>query len=116
MARLNHSCTIQVLPLPEAQYLLGVSDLTGELMRLAITTLAKGKGRARGEEISDFVRRCKAGMHIYGQGTTGFNRAIDFERFTPFVRELSKKQQVTKQSVQKIEEGKMCLECLINGY
>jgi len=58
-------------------------------MRLAITAIARGGGRAKGDDISNFVRRCKA----------------DFERFTPFVRELSKKQQVTKQSVQKIEDA-----------
>ncbi|OJA18824.1 hypothetical protein AZE42_00831 [Rhizopogon vesiculosus] len=52
--------------LPKEDYLLGLSDVTGELMRYAIS---------------------------------------DFERFTPYVRELSKKQAVTSQSLEKIEDA-----------
>ncbi|KIM28692.1 hypothetical protein M408DRAFT_329159 [Serendipita vermifera MAFF 305830] len=78
-----------ILPLPYSEFLLGLSDLTGELMRFAITAIARGGGRAKSESVSEFVRRCNS----------------DFERFTPFVRDLWKKQQVTRQSVLKIEQA-----------
>ncbi|KAG8833332.1 hypothetical protein FRC17_010864 [Serendipita sp. 399] len=84
----DHSGVLFV-PLPFDEFLLGVSDLTGELMRFAITSIARGGGRTKAEDVCSFVRKCKA----------------DFERFTPYVRELSKKQQTTKQSMQKIEEA-----------
>ncbi|THH05301.1 hypothetical protein EW146_g9939 [Bondarzewia mesenterica] len=71
-------------PLPVSDYLLGLSDLTGELMRFAISSLSKRGGRTRASEISNFVH---------------------FEGFTPHIRDLSKKQQVTSQSLQKIEQG-----------
>ena len=32
--------------------------------------------------------------------------STDFERFTPYVRDLSKKQAVTSESLEKIENGK----------
>lgn len=80
---------IPFFPLPYDEFLLGISDVTGELMRLAITSIARGGGRERASAICDFVRRCSA----------------DFEQFTPDVRELSKKQAVTKQSIRKIEEA-----------
>lgn len=51
----------QIIPLPHSEFLLGLSDLTGELMRFAITTIARGGGRATSESVSDFVRRCKSG-------------------------------------------------------
>ncbi|TFY50959.1 hypothetical protein EVG20_g11234 [Dentipellis fragilis] len=76
-------------PLPVSDYLLGLSDLTGELMRFAISAIAKRGGRSKASEVCAFVRGCKA----------------DFEIFTPHIRDLSKKQRVTSQSLQKIEEG-----------
>ncbi|ETW87547.1 hypothetical protein HETIRDRAFT_469678 [Heterobasidion irregulare TC 32-1] len=77
-------------PLPVSDYLLGVSDLTGELMRFAISSISKrGPGRSKASEVSSFVRGCKA----------------DFDGFTPHVRELSKKQHVTQQSLLKIEQA-----------
>lgn len=51
----------QIFPLPLDDYLLGVSDLTGELMRFAINAISHRGGRAKAGEISDFVRNCKAG-------------------------------------------------------
>ncbi|KAI0050701.1 Translin [Auriscalpium vulgare] len=76
-------------PLPVSDYLLGVSDLTGELMRFAISSISKRGGRTKASEVSNFVRGCKA----------------DFEGFTPHIRDLSKKQAVTSQSLRKIEEA-----------
>lgn len=80
---------IPYFTLPKEDYLLGLSDVTGELMRFAISGIAQKGGRARAREVCAFVRQCKA----------------DFERFTPYVRELSKKQAVTSQSLEKIEDA-----------
>lgn len=74
-------------------------------MRFAITAIARGGGQKQSESVSDFVRRCKSGGRALSRGLTLLIPRPDFERFTPFVRELSKKQQVTKQSVIKIEQG-----------
>jgi len=79
---------IPCFPLPVSDYLLGLSDVTGELMRFAISSISRRGGRLKASEVCAFVRNCKA----------------DFERFTPFVRDLSKKQSVTNQSLQKIED------------
>ncbi|KAF6766212.1 Translin [Ephemerocybe angulata] len=75
-------------PLTVADYLLGLSDLTGELMRFAISGLSRKGGRKKAMEVCAFVRTCKA----------------DFDRFTPFIYELRKKQSVTTQSLEKIED------------
>ncbi|KAF8640755.1 hypothetical protein AX17_000405 [Amanita inopinata Kibby_2008] len=76
-------------PLSVSDYLLGVSDLMGELMRLAISAISKRGGRAKASEVCSFVRGCKG----------------DFEAFTPYIYDLSKKQSVTTQSLEKIEDA-----------
>ncbi|KZT74853.1 Translin [Daedalea quercina L-15889] len=75
-------------PLPLDDYLLGLSDLTGELMRYAISSISRRGGRSEANEVCKFVRGCRA----------------DFEALTPYFRELRKKQQVTSQSLEKIED------------
>ncbi|KAF9821824.1 hypothetical protein IEO21_00254 [Rhodonia placenta] len=75
-------------PLPMEDYLLGLADLTGELMRYAISSISRRGGRSKASEVCVFVR-----------GLT-----IDFEVFIPSFRELRKKQQVTSQSLEKIED------------
>ncbi|KAJ3736909.1 Translin [Lentinula guzmanii] len=80
---------VAYFPLTISDYLLGVSDLTGELMRFAISGFGKPGGRSRALETCNFVRNCKS----------------DFERFTPYVWELHKKQAVTAQSLSKIEDA-----------
>ncbi|KAJ7462722.1 Translin [Mycena galericulata] len=74
-------------PLTISDYLLGLSDLTGELMRFAISNIARRGGRPKASQVCAFVRGCKS----------------DFERLTPYVRDLSKKQSVTANSLEKIE-------------
>ncbi|KAI0274848.1 Translin [Gloeopeniophorella convolvens] len=76
-------------PLSVSDYILGVSDLTGELMRLAISSISKPGGRTKASQISSFVRGCKS----------------DFETLTPHIHELRKKQVVTSQSLRKIESA-----------
>ncbi|PPQ71609.1 hypothetical protein CVT26_010544 [Gymnopilus dilepis] len=80
---------VEYFPLPVSDYLLGLSDLTGELMRFAISSIARRGGRKKANQVCAFVRGCKA----------------DFERMTPYIRELSKKQAVTAQSLEKIEDA-----------
>ncbi|KAI0322293.1 Translin [Amylostereum chailletii] len=87
-------------PLPASDYLLGLSDLTGELMRFAISSISKRGGRTKASEVSAFVRGCKA----------------DFEGLTPYVRELSKKQAVTSQSLLKIEEAAYAIAVRSSEY
>ncbi|KAL1737952.1 Translin, partial [Schizophyllum fasciatum] len=47
-------------PLTTSDYLLGISDLTGELMRFAISSISRREGRKKAVEICAFVRNCKA--------------------------------------------------------
>ncbi|KAF8624784.1 hypothetical protein AX15_005674 [Amanita polypyramis BW_CC] len=63
-----------------SDYLLGVSDLMGELMRYAISGISKRGGRQKASEVY-------------------------FEKFTPNVHDLRKKQSVTAQSLEKIEDA-----------
>ena len=44
-----------------SDYLLGLSDLTGELMRFAISGIAHRGGRRKAQNVCAFVRGCKAG-------------------------------------------------------
>ena len=62
MHRPTHDC--QLFPLPYDEFLLGISDVTGELMRLAITSIACGE-RERASEICGFVRKCSAGVSAF---------------------------------------------------
>ncbi|KAJ7597611.1 Translin [Mycena floridula] len=84
-------------PLTISDYLLGLSDLTGELMRFAITGLSRRGGRSKALEVCAFVRGCKG----------------DFEQLVPHIWELSKKQSVTNQSLQKIEDA--CYAIVVRG-
>jgi len=54
----------QYFTLPKEDYLLGLSDVTGELMRYAISGIAQKGGRTRAREVCTFVRQCKAGKSI----------------------------------------------------
>ncbi|KAI0336092.1 Translin [Cubamyces sp. BRFM 1775] len=76
-------------PLPLEDYLLGLADLTGELMRFAIAAIPRRGGRQKASDVCSFVRACKA----------------DFEGLTPYFKELRKKQSVTSQSLEKIEDA-----------
>ncbi|KAF5384676.1 hypothetical protein D9757_006203 [Collybiopsis confluens] len=73
-------------PLAISDYLLGISDLTGELLRFAIAGFSHPGGRAKALETCHFVRNY-------------------FERFTPHVWELHKKQAITAESLTKIEDA-----------
>lgn len=81
------------MPLTLSDYLLGLSDLTGELMRFAISSISRRGGRTTAADVCAFVRAAKA----------------DLERFSPGVRDLGKKQRVTAESLVKIEDGTRAL-------
>ena len=51
----------QYFPLTIPDYLLGLSDLTGELMRFAISGISRKGGRQKALKVCAFVRACKAG-------------------------------------------------------
>jgi len=76
-------------PLPLEDYLLGLCDLTGELMRYAISAISRRGGRTKAQDVCVFVRSCRA----------------DFESWTPYFKDLRKKQTVTSQSLEKIEDA-----------
>ncbi|EIW64521.1 Translin [Trametes versicolor FP-101664 SS1] len=80
---------IPFFPLSLEDYLLGLADLTGELMRFAIAAISRRGGRQKASDVCSFVRACKA----------------DFEGLTPHFKELRKKQSVTTQSLEKIEDA-----------
>lgn len=56
--------TLQYFPLPLEDYLLGLADLTGELMRFAIAAIPRRGGRQKASDVCSFVRACKAGMAV----------------------------------------------------
>ncbi|KAG8220025.1 Translin family-domain-containing protein [Butyriboletus roseoflavus] len=106
LIRVPSAISSQYLPLPKEDYLLGLADLTGELMRFAISGFSRKGGRARAVQVCNFVRDCKSGMYFLS--TTYCPRLTshqDFDRFTPFVKGLRKKQVVTNQSLEKIEHA-----------
>jgi len=86
-ATLSDPNGIPYFPLPISDYFLGLSDLTGELMRFAISGISHRGGREKASDVCAFVRDCKA----------------DFEKITPYIPDLKKKQIVTAQSLEKIE-------------
>ncbi|KAI0757266.1 Translin [Daedaleopsis nitida] len=87
-------------PLSLEDYLLGLSDLTGELMRFAIAAIARKGGRQKAVHICTFVRECKA----------------DFEALIPYFKELRKKQYVTSQSLSKIEDAAYAIAVRTSEY
>ncbi|KAI6159612.1 Translin [Pisolithus thermaeus] len=80
---------VPFFPLPLEDYLCGLSDLTGELMRLAISGIARKGGRDRARKICVIVRECKT----------------ELEKCAPYVKEVRKKQAVATESLAKIEDA-----------
>ncbi|GJJ09451.1 hypothetical protein Clacol_003674 [Clathrus columnatus] len=83
------------LGLPHVDYLLGISDLTGELMRFAISSvgsqgllIASREVFSSSLSICNFVRDCKASL----------------DPMSAHISELRQKQEVTTASLRKIEE------------
>ena len=87
--------TIQV-PIPPAEYILGISDLTGELMRLAINSVGQGNLKTPAE-ICEMLRNIHDEFVMFGNQQRG----------------LSKKLEVLKNSLKKVENT--CYNIHIRG-
>ncbi|PWN24378.1 Translin, partial [Jaminaea rosea] len=94
------SCS-QIFPVPTHRYLLGISDLTGELMRFATNALGGGGGGGKGSSAgppSDpgtVVRSVLALLRDIREG---------LEPFVFLIHDMRKKQAVTTASLRKIED------------
>lgn len=89
-----HTCSLKVTPV---DYLLGVADLTGELMRLCISSVGNGDIDTP-FELSQFLRQIYDGFTFIGN--TG-----------PY--EVSKKLYTLKQSLAKVENA--CYTLKVRG-
>lgn len=103
-ARFCDNSGAALLNVPGHRYLLGLSDLTGELMRLA--TNAVGLGDVHGHLVTQILTLIRT-LHA----------ALD--PFVPYIRDMRKKQAVTAQSLHKIEQ-RTCLHphalfCILTG-
>ncbi|EST06751.1 Translin [Kalmanozyma brasiliensis GHG001] len=78
----------EVLHVPTHRYLLGLSDLTGELMRFATNAVGQGDTGTVIKQVLDLTRRLRDAL----------------DPFVPLVKDLKKKQFVTNQSLRKIED------------
>ncbi|SPO31496.1 uncharacterized protein UTRI_06626 [Ustilago trichophora] len=84
----SDSSTLVALHIPTHRYLLGLSDLTGELMRFATNAVGQGDTGAVIKQVLSLTRQLRDGL----------------DPFVPLVRDLNKKQSVTNQSLRKIED------------
>ncbi|CDU24612.1 uncharacterized protein SPSC_04445 [Sporisorium scitamineum] len=82
------SQTEQALHVPTHRYLLGLSDLTGELMRFATNAVGQGDTGHVVKQVLALTRQLRDAL----------------DPFVPLVRDLKKKQFVTNQSLRKIED------------
>lgn len=78
------------LHVPTHRYLLGLSDLTGELMRFATNAVGQGDTGQVVKQVLSLTRQLRDAL----------------DPFVPLVRDLKKKQLVTNQSLRKIEDSK----------
>ncbi|KAJ9476225.1 Translin [Pseudozyma hubeiensis] len=76
------------LHVPVHRYLLGLSDLTGELMRFATNAVGQGDTGSVVKQVLSLTRQLRDAL----------------DPFVPLVRDLKKKQTVTNQSLRKIED------------
>ena len=87
----------QVFPVPTHRYLLGISDLTGELMRFATNAIGGGGGKGSGppSDPGAVVRSVLSLLRSIREG---------LDPFVFLVRDMGKKQAVTTASLRKIED------------
>ena len=87
---------IHCIPVPPVEYLLGIADLSGELMRMAIRSVSSGS-------LDDVYRLLNPIRHIYHS----------FVKFGSISRELPRKVTVLRQSMMKVEAA--CYTVQIRG-
>lgn len=80
------------LHVPTHRFLLGLSDLTGELMRFATNAVGQGDTGTVVTQVLGITRQLRDAL----------------DPFVPLVHDLRKKQTVTNQSLRKIEDSKLC--------
>ncbi|EFX86564.1 hypothetical protein DAPPUDRAFT_307773 [Daphnia pulex] len=95
-SRLTYSEELKV-PVPVYEYLLGIADLTGELMRLCINAVGRG-------ETQLVFNTCMSLRKIH-EALSSLNLG--------FQRELKRKLQVSRQSLQKVETA--CYTVQVRG-
>ncbi|TKY86958.1 hypothetical protein EX895_003635 [Sporisorium graminicola] len=78
----------RALHVPAHRYLLGLSDLTGELMRFATNAVGQGDTGHVVKQVLALTRQLRDAL----------------DPFVPLIRDLKKKQSVTNQSLRKIED------------
>ena len=84
-------------------------------MRYAISAISRRGGRTKAQDVCTFVRSCRAGQiaSVSHDTLCSSQYDVDFEGFTPYIRDLRKKQHVTSQSLEKIEDGTIVSEQII---
>ena len=82
--------------IPPMEYMLGIADLTGELMRVAITSIGIGDIK-KPFELCSFLRHIYDGFLLFGSAN----------------KELARKMYTLKQSLQKVEAG--CYTLQVRG-
>ncbi|PWN87348.1 Translin [Acaromyces ingoldii] len=87
-------------PVPPFRYLLGLSDLTGELMRFATNAVGAGDTGAVVNVVLELMRDIRTAL----------------DPFIPLIRDMRKKQQVTSQSMRKIEDVSYAIKVRSSEY
>ncbi|UZJ55356.1 hypothetical protein CBS101457_004676 [Exobasidium rhododendri] len=77
-----------LFPVPIFRYLLGLCDLTGELMRFATNAVGSGEAGDVVVLVLNLIRDLRSGL----------------DPFVPLIKDMKKKQTVTTQSMRKIED------------
>jgi hypothetical protein len=109
--------TLQILPLNEADYLLGVADLTGELMRYCINAVGKGRwaiaervcqtmSKLTGSRFIVNIKKIQLDSISISDTTVLKHVVLSFIDSQFSIHELGKKLVVAKQSLSKVETGK----------
>lgn len=104
MARLSSNVAVELTP---EDYLLGIYDMTGELMRFAITTMAtNGSLPAISSPISQGFHQQQHRRNILMDMRELRSALESFDAGTgPFAKDAEKKMEVMKDSVEKVEKA-----------
>ncbi len=96
----------QAIHLTEDDYVLGLFDMVGELMRFAITTMATTGALPRGQPLADGDGKGRDILADLRQLRTCFeslDTSSGGQNFTPLKRDVEKKMEVMKTCVDKVE-------------
>ncbi|KAE8387041.1 Translin family-domain-containing protein [Aspergillus alliaceus] len=89
----------------EEDYVMGLFDLTGEMMRFAVTALSAGSGAAEGGEKKGVLSREQAGIVVDLQEMRALFEGISVPRRHFMMKDLGKKMEVMQGSVEKVERA-----------